>query len=369
MIRELTSASNLHRRKACPGSARLEAGLPDEDNDQSREGTLLHGFDANPELDRKSLKPYHQDLLKISLDLDEQVLQRACEQFDIPGHDKGIEGREKFLIVHDPPRVGKELITGHCDRWALFPTQKVLVIIDKKFGYRVVTPAVANLQLRVYAIAGLEESDCDHVLVAITQPRLPFAERLTMALYSRDDIARARVELKSILDESAKPDAPLNAGLEQCCYCKAKLICPAYKERFLSIALIAPPGDRILAECTDDQLDHVLVAIQFADHIKEQARDEARRRVAAGQLKNWTLGKPVKTREVADTKRAVSLMVLRGALSKDDLFDCAKLSIRDMEELVRKRTGSTWKRAKEIVDETLASVIERGEKKPSLTRI
>jgi hypothetical protein len=55
MSRALTSASNLFRRQLCPGSARMEEGLPDEDSEMSREGTLLHDYAANSEYDTSFL--------------------------------------------------------------------------------------------------------------------------------------------------------------------------------------------------------------------------------------------------------------------------------------------------------------------------
>ena len=68
-MRAATSASNLFRRALCPGSERLEEGLPDEDSPESREGTLLHEYDANPQLDRSVLTPDQRDLLYLSFAL------------------------------------------------------------------------------------------------------------------------------------------------------------------------------------------------------------------------------------------------------------------------------------------------------------
>ena len=42
----------------------MEYGLPDEDSDQSREGTLLHDYMAHPEYDRSMLSPNQRDLLE-----------------------------------------------------------------------------------------------------------------------------------------------------------------------------------------------------------------------------------------------------------------------------------------------------------------
>ena len=340
----------------------MEEGLPDEDSDQSREGVLLHGYDSNPKLDRGVLKPYHRDLLRISTELDKAVSKRCVEQFDLPDNEPFETGREEELWVNDPS--GGPVVSGHCDLWVYWPRVKLLAIRDAKFGYKIVTPAVANLQLRTYAIAGAQRWKADNVVVAITQPRLSFDERLTLAIYSADDIKRAYEELTMILRLSRDPKSRLVASEDACRYCKAKLICPAYKEKFLSIEV----GFKDLSTCNDEQLEQVLVAISFADFIKDQARDEARSRVADGRMPNYKLGKESEMRNVADVRKAMALLSLRGDINDADVKACLSMSIGDLEEKVRLRKKTTWKEAKEIVEETLSSVIERKNKKPSLIR-
>lgn len=341
----------------------MEAGLPDEDSEQSREGTLLHSYDANPELMREVLKPFQRDLLRISGELDEQIFERAYDQFAIDSREPFEGGREQELWVHDAE--GRELIPGHCDLWRYWPRVRLLAIADKKFGYKVVTPAAANPQLRVYAIGGAEKWDADNVVVGVTQPRLPYEERLTMAAYSRNDIDRARKELEWILLTSRQPDAPLVAGDDQCRYCKAKLLCPAYNEKYSALKVAE---ERTLDECTDDQLDRILLAISFAHYIEDQAREVARARVKAGGMPNWKLGKESEARSIADVRRAISLLVLRGDVTEADVKDSLKMSIGPLEEKVRMRKKCTWKEAREIVSETLASVIETKPKEPSLLK-
>ena len=203
----------------------MEAGLPEEDSVQSIEGRLLHEFDANPSLDRSTLKPQQQDLLRISAELDDFVFARVAEQFGISADEVFEEGREKELMALSGT---KAETPGHCDRYRYWPGRKLLLIRDAKFGFKIVTPAAANFQLRTYGIGGAEEWDVEDVVVAITQPRLSYSERVTMAAYTREDIEASKKELSAIRFASAKPDAPLVAGEEQCRYCRARLLCPAF---------------------------------------------------------------------------------------------------------------------------------------------
>lgn len=381
MTRATTSASNIHRRAACPGSERLEAGLPDEDSDQSREGVLLHSYASNPKLDRFVLKPSQRDLLEISDKLDDFIFERVREQFSVSLDEPFEEGFEKELYALP----GSEFSTpGHCDLYWYWPERKLLVVIDRKFGFKVVTPAAANYQLRVYAIGGHEEWEVENCVVAITQPRLSYSERVTMAAYDREAIIASISELDSIRKACARPDAPLVAGEEQCRYCKAKLICTAYQAKLSEGFSIVPATDgsvakkqadasRTLAECSDVQLDKVLVFLQFAEFVKNLARDEARSRIQSGQHPDfpWKLGKESENREIVDVKRAVALLSLRGDLTKDEILACASLSIGEngLEGALRKRKGLTWKAAKETLNATLDAVIERVPKRGSLTRV
>ncbi len=380
MMRPTTSASNIHRRALCAGSERMEAGLPDEDSKESTEGSLLHAYDANPKLDRAVLTQYQRDLLRISGECDEFVFKRVEEQFELGNEEPFNEGREEPLAAL---RATEFETPGHCDRWRVYRTKSLAVIRDAKFGFKEVTPAAANYQLRVYAIATAEEWNVDNVVVAITQPRLEYARRITMAAYTREDIAAASVELGSIREASSNPDAPLTAGPEQCRYCRARHLCPEYQKVIATgleiVPLDGPPMtatarlahiERTLGGCTDQQLDKVLLACQFAGFISDPARDEARRRKQADPeaLPEWTLGKPQELRKIADTRRAVQLLSLRGDLTRDEILDCCSPKIGELETKLREKTGWPWKQAKECIESVLGPVITREEKRPTLTR-
>jgi len=341
----------------------MEEGLPDEDSAQSKEGTLLHAYDANPSLEREVLKPYQQDLLRISADLDDFIFATVGEQFGITTEHEEVREQELLALP------GTDMATpGHCDRARYYPKIKLLVVVDKKFGYKEVTPAAANYQLRAYAIGGAEKWDVENVVVAITQPRLPYDQRVTMATYSRDDIELSRAELIGIRKASRAPDALLVAGEEQCRYCRAKTKCPEFTKQLVPL----DKGKEIvstLGTLTPAQRDGLITACKFADYIKEAVYDHEREVIAAGGESLYGLGKAQEMRKIIDPKRAVSLFALRGDLTRDEVLACSKPSITKLEETLRAKKGLTWKAAKTVVEETLSSVIEREPKKASLLRL
>src|SRR5215510_10062110 len=194
MTRANTSASNLFRRALCPGSEAMEAGLPDEDTEESREGTLLHHYDAHPELDRSVLKPEQRDLLEISAALDRFIFSRISQTYQLNGKDETssyVENREVALNYKELP--------GHADLVRYYIGPKIALIVDKKFGYKLQTPATLNKQLRAYAVMVAEMVTLNGAIVAITQPRMPYSERVTIAAYGQDDIVQTRAAIDDIL--------------------------------------------------------------------------------------------------------------------------------------------------------------------------
>lgn len=368
MLRATTSASNIFRRALCPGSEGLEEGLRDEDSPQSREGTLLHAYDANPNVGFAVLSPNQQDLLRIAAEADEFVFSTVATQFGLAADEPFTEEREIELIALR----GNEYETpGHGDRLQYYPRLKLLVIRDAKFGYKEVTPAAANYQLRIYAIGGAAKWDADNVVVAITQPRLPYYQRVTMATYSRDDIELSIAELISIRAGSRAPNAPLHAGEEQCRYCKAKPPngkCPEFTKQLVPLDQGKELKAR-LPELTPAQRDGLIRAVKFAKFIEEALMDNEREVIAAGGESLYTLGKAKEVRHVTDVKRAVAFLALRGDLTREQALDCCEMSIGDVEDKVRLNRKCTWKETREIVDGALASVLERKTQRAPLTRI
>ncbi len=367
MSRPLTSASNLHRRFLCPGSAALEHGLPEDDSEQSREGQLLHDYCARPQYDRAMLKPNQRDLLDRADALLKLVMDRVKLKYN----------GKRFIERHLDNSSG---ITGTPDIIYTWEAEtKSALVVDLKFGYKLVERAELNLQLRCYAVLVFDflKSVPSSLYVSIIQPRLAYEERTTLAEYTPEDIEASRQQIAEILTASEKPDAPLIPGDVQCLYCKAKLICPAF-QKWLAIPVATFPTlqtglsktareaylEKRLGELTDEQLEKTLVAVAFGNMIRPLSNDEARKRIAEGKLDNYHLGKPIEKRELVDSQRAIALLTLGKVATRDEILAMSSLPLGALEEAYRKRTGCTWKEAREKIDKILSSVIELKEEKP-----
>lgn len=363
MKRPLTSASNIHRRFLCPGSAFMEEDLPDEDSKQAQEGAMLHDYAAHPEKDRSRLSPAHQDLLDLADELTQRVIRHL-------GNEDPIAVDVEKTLYGDGISGTPDLVYYYEDCW---------LVIDRKFGYRVVTSADLNLQLRVYAVLTADPAKKEG-FVAIVQPRASYDQRITIASYTREDIKAAREQIKAILYVSAKQGSPLIAGEQQCRYCKAKIICPEFRKMMMLPPAIIPDGElsktareahiqQRLAECTDEQLEQVMMACRLAEFAKTPALDEARKRIKAGGLTNYTLGKETKIREITDVRRAIALLSLAG-MAKEEIFDCVQsMALGKLAETLRKKhSGWGHRETQEWINHKLESVIELVTRKEMVLR-
>jgi len=377
--RPLTSASNIHRREACPGSAAAEHGLPNEESVAAEEGTMLHSHMADPKMDRSHLTQEQLKTIAAAEEGDLRIAELVAAAAARRGDEWTGESTQGVEVELWLRRGIKPVFGGHCDLWRYYPAAKLLVIIDYKFGRTPVDDAESNLQLRAYACMGADKWDCDHVLVAINQPRLAFESRLTIAEYNRDALKQSKAQLLDIYDSShnkdgsPREDAPRKAGESQCRYCRAQLECPTYRETYAFLADSAPMGKEAfvqnrLMQINDEELDKVYTACKFAALVQESAKEEILRRIKAGGMLAWQSVPGKKLTDITDRPRAARLLQSIG-LPIEAVLECAKISLPELTEELRRRENLKQKEAKEKIWITLQPVLDVRESAPSLKRV
>jgi len=377
MIRALTSASNIDRRQKCPGSAFAESLFSEpEDSADSKEGTLLHGHSADSDKDRADLTSEQREILEKAARTDKQIFSALHTSCNMPEDEPFDEGNEREMWFF---RGLKKLFPGHCDYWRFYPRTKILVIIDRKFGRKEVTPAEANMQLRCYAVMGAKLWNPEKVLVAINQPRLGFEACVTLAEYTSEQIPAARDHILRVWDGSHNADASPRAeavreseAQEQCRYCRARLHCDAYRAKYEWLAGPSQTGkDAFVAKLstlTDDGLDAVWRAVVFAKLIEKEAKAEIIARQPAGGMPMYELSDTGNTSTINDTPRAMRLLQNAG-LSEGEIMDCAKLTKEKLAEKIQVRESLTMVAAKKRLNAILEPVLTITAKSPSLKRI
>ena len=370
--RPITSASNLHRRAACPGSANAEKDLAEQDSEDSREGQLLHRLFFS-KTNRTALVTADQlEVVETAERYTRKFITEFTELNSIPIDAQKIEAKEVELSAG--------AVTGHADLIIEWPDCDCAVVIDAKFGRLEVEEAADNLQLAAYATAlndGIlvsqygrldieeEETPSKRVIgVAIVQPRA-FGERITSAIYRGPSLTAARAELVRIVHATKNPDAPRHAG-EHCRYCKAKVTCKEYLESLNQLAVM--PDKTAVATLSDEYLRNLFLAIKRANQIKDEVEAEIRARMDAGKavglaLKYRNTGS---VRELFQPLGALEAMNVwlddngYAPLSATAFDSCRRMQFGELEKLFANLTGLAQTRAKERLKEILAEyTVER----------
>jgi hypothetical protein len=108
---------------------------------------------------------------------------------------------------------------------------------------------------------------------------------------------------------------------------------------------------------TDQQIGAMIEATKLVEFIYDPLMDEARRRINAGTLEDYKLGKPFDRRKIVNSQRAISLMLLAG-MSREDILKCVNLSLTKLEDKAREYCNNDRKTAVEYVSRHLESVME-----------
>lgn len=161
----------------------------------------------------------------------------------------------KMYVEHGMSSVFDPDAWGTSDCIIVIPSIKTIVIIDLKFGKRVVVEP-DSIQNRYYGALALEEfgTDFEHVILCISQPRIPHPNGINREI----KIAAHKLMdwwtdiLLEDMRATRDPNAYLLVG-SHCRYCKAKNACPALKKESFNYSTDVHPS-----HLTNDELGELL---------------------------------------------------------------------------------------------------------------
>ena len=227
------SASSASRWVNCPASFKRCLGLPEEESEAAKEGTMLHkicellnkGEDGAQEL-YAALDAEQSKAIDVAIAITDGELclidGEECEAGQI------YERRLWFK---------SGLFSGQAD--ALFVLDNKATIIDYKFGRGEVEPADFNWQLAALAVLAADNYGVENVRACIVQPRAPDRDRrFTAVEYSRGDIDAARRALDAATKTAMSDGAPAKCGA-WCKYCKFASQCPEARSALEAVAKTA----------------------------------------------------------------------------------------------------------------------------------
>ena len=351
----ILSASSSHRWMNCTPSARLEREFADRETEAAAEGTAAHALcehklrRALKMRSRKPVSKYDCDEMDAYTDgyvefVLEQLAQAKLECADPLVL---IEQRLDFSCW-----VPEGFGTGDC----LIVADKLLHIIDFKYGQGVLVDAEENPQMMLYALGALRlfDSLCDitEISMSIYQPR---RENVSTWTISVDELnAWAENILKPRAELAHKGEGDYLPG-PWCQFCKAAVKCRARAEEKLQLARFEFSPPPLLS---DEEIEEILGKLddltKWASEIQAYAQD-----AAINHGKVWQGFKLVATRTNRKYTDEEAVVKAANEAGYHDIFKKSLIPITEMERLMGKKNFTA----------ILGSLVEKPQGRPTLVPV
>ena len=318
-------ASSMYRWAECPGSVALSATVPPQESSAyAEEGTEAHDIAAKwltsngkmPECDDDEML----DNVRVYVDYVFGLLGSRCKLFVEHGFD---------LSDVYPGAYGTN------DAAVYDGVNKILHVIDLKYGAGIYVSARNNPQLRYYALGALlelqkEGHEVETVVMTIVQPRCTTIEGPARSeTIDAVDLMEFAADLVLYAKRTAEPNAPLKAG-DHCRFCPAINICPEVQ----NVKQMVAKSEFAAADEKHPVVEGTVPPHKLAEYIKAVPLLKAMiERIDAYAYNEARSGRPVPGYKLVE-KRAnrkwmneteVSLFLGSLKVSDDDIFEPRKI--------------------------------------------
>lgn len=348
----ILSASSSHRWLNCNPSARLEQEFADRETDAAAEGTAAHAL-CEHKLRRalkmrsnKPISPYDCDEMDACTDAYVEFVMEALAEAKQECKDPLVLIEQKLdFSCYVPDGFG----TGDC----LIVADKLLHIIDFKYGQGVLVDAEQNPQMMLYALGALRLFDSlydiTEVSMSIFQPR---RENVSTWTISVDDLLDwVENTLKPKAELAFKGEGEYTPG-SWCQFCKAAVKCRARAEAKLQLARYEFAMPPLLS---DEEIENILLKLddltKWANEITAYAQD-----AAVNHGKVWRGFKLVESRTNRRYTDEEAVAQAANAAGYHDIYKKSLIPITEMERLMGKKTFA----------EVLGALVEKPKGKPTL---
>ncbi len=329
------SASSSKRWLNCTPSARLEEQFAEETGNSvyAEEGTAAHALAEHKlkrSLKRRSKRPVSDYQCDEMEECTDGYVAYAMEQVELARQ----ECKDPVVLIEQRLDYSAYVPEGFGTGDLLIVADRVLTVVDLKYGKGVAVEAEWNPQMMLYGLGALELFgaiyDIDTVRMTIYQPRLESVS--TWEISVSDLMEWVEKELKPKAALAISGEGEFRSG-SWCRFCKAKDTCRARAEEYLRLAQMEFKAPALL---TDDEIAEVLkVADELARwsaDVYAYAQDEA---VTRG--KKWNGFKLVEgrtCRKYTDEEEAAEAAVAAGYT---DIYKKSLIGITEMEKLLGKK--------------------------------
>mgnify|MGYP000871628137 CR=1 FL=1 len=362
--RNRPSASGMERLALCPGSWNLESTLPPEpESEDAASGTRIHAALAGENV---TLSHEERDTLET---LDRLEMDAVRTVFGFLKDAALREHRQWFFLKGVPAFSGKPDV--------VYCVGTDILILDAKTGRNDTPIAANNIQLRALAVLWDDRNlyQVSSITVGILAPWQE--NRLTLARYDRDNLDAAREEILGVLKRAEDPNAPRVPSIEACRYCRARGVCPEARAVALALPVAETPElptptrtpEAFAAALTGDELSACLTRGRLFDRIHEAIRDEAKRRMTAGEtIPGWTLKPGTKRTTITDPQAVFQRFAALGGTA-EQFMRVVKVTNGKLESAVRDVTGAKGVSLKQTMAALVEGASEEKETNPSLEEV
>ncbi len=331
----LLSASSSRRWLNCTPSARLEAQFAEETGNSvyAEEGTAAHAL-AEHKLKRclkkRSKRPVSDYQCDEMEECTDGYVSYAMEQVELARQ----ECRDPVVLIEQRLDYSAYVPEGFGTGDLLIVADRVLTVVDLKYGKGVAVDAEWNPQMMLYGLGALELFgaiyDIDTVRMTIYQPRLESVSTWEISVSGLMEWVETELKPKAALAINGEGD--FRSG-SWCRFCKAKNTCRARAEEYLKLAQMEFKAPALL---TDDEIAEVLKVAdglaKWSADVYAYAQDEA---VTNG--KKWNGFKLVEgrsSRKYTDEEEVAEAAVAAGYT---DIYKKSLIGITEMEKLLGKK--------------------------------
>lgn len=338
----LLSPSGSHRWMHCTPSARLEENLPESTSSAAEEGTVAHelaeyALDAymkgeyTPLLDDLPTPKHIAANKYYSPEMDKYVTDYVCYVCDIYELEEKAEMsiERKFDLTSYVPEC-----FGSCD--CDIVGEKVLNIVDLKYGKGVQVDAKDNSQLMMYALGVLRtlspkrQAEIETVRMHIAQVRL--GNYSVFEMTARDLTHWGIHVLRPTAEKAFAGQGETVVG-SHCKFCKFKAQCRAQRDALVGDFETLGDAKALSLDEIADLLTKVDMYSDWLSSVKSHALSEA---LAGKNLKGWKLVEGRSARTITDEAKAIGILVGMG-FTADELTNRKLKGIGDLEKKVGKK--------------------------------
>ena len=360
------SASSSHRWLNCSPSARLEQEFEDQETEAAAEGTAAHALCEHKlrralklQSRRKPISRYDSDEMDMHTDSYVQFVLETLAEVRRHCADPliNIEQRLDFSC-YVPDGFG----TGDC----IIIGDKIMHIIDFKYGQGVLVEVEHNPQMMLYALGALRLFDSlydiDEVAMTIYQPRRENISTWTIPVAELNAWAENELVPKARLAYEGKGEYRPGPW---CTFCKAAVKCRARAEEKLRLAQYEFAKPPLL---TDTEIEDILGKLddltRWAEEIKTYAQDSA-----LNHGKQWHGYKVVEGRSVRKYSNEDAVVEAANAAGYHDIFRKTLLPITEMEKLMGKQEFQSILGGLIIKPAGKPTLVPASDKRPAITNV